>query len=228
MTKVSRWLVILLGATITRYPAHAFFDDFLGDHLNDNWVYGSHAEFHVADSNFTVTKVTPFNGEGWTADFYSTTGYGFDYYYEDFSARVNVTFTPGSQVFLFTLGTYSNGYGAIQLQLWGYPDVRYLSFGVGGGTDATLSLEPGGTHELRIDRVDGVLSAFLDGDLFVTHSGQVFGYQDKVTLSYAGAFENAPFNVDYVSVEAVPEPPAVFSLGVLLPLLWVLRPITRR
>jgi hypothetical protein len=40
-----------------------------------------------------------------------------------------------------------------------------------------------------------------------------------VTLRYAGSFENAPFSVDYVSVEAVPEPPSVLLLLGLLSLL---------
>ncbi len=230
MIKVSKVLVTLLGATIAQFPAHAFFDDFLGDHLNSNWGVGW-LEYHVADSNFTVTKATPDGHENSYGLLQSATGYGNPYDQADFSARIKVSFTEGSQVFLWTLGNFfSSGYGDVQFQLFGYRDVRYLTFVLGGGAEEsdTLELEPSRTHELRVDRVDLFLNVYLDGSLFYRTRSRVYRTQNAVTLSYAGSFENAPFSVDYVSMDVVPEPSTALIFIGLLPLLEARRLFLKR
>src|SRR5581483_9258863 len=217
---------------IAQFPAHAFFDDFLGDHLNSNWIYGgAYGEFHVADSNLTVTKYQYFGGEDSYFVFQSATGYGDDYNQADFSARIKVSFTPGNQVFLWTLGDFFNGYGYMQFQLFGYPDRRYLTFLLAGGseTSETLNLDPSGTHEFRIDRSGLRVFAYLDGSLvFTSQNAEWYGGQNAITMAYAGGFEDAPFSVDYVSVEAVPEPAAGFVIIALLPLLRTRRLFSKR
>lgn len=202
---------ITLGALALQAPSNALFDDFLGDRLNDNWHVGA-LEYHVRDSYFTVTKETAGGGESRFGVLQSVTGYGDEYDQADFSARLSFSFTPGNQLFLWTLGNFfGSGYGDVQFQLFGYTDVRYLTFVLGGGAEMseTLQLAPSGKHELRVDRVDLFLNVYLDGSLFYRTRNRAYGAQDRVTLSYAGAFEDAPFGVDYVSVDVVPEPPSI-------------------
>ncbi len=218
-------LVVMVGALALLAPAHAFFDDFLGDRLADNWGTGW-LEYQVADSNFTVTKETAGGGENSFGLLQSATGYGDEYDQSDFSARVKISFTPGTQLFLFTLGNYfSSGYGDVQFQLFGYSDVRYLTFVLGGGAEEsdTLELAPYGSHELRVDRVNLYLSVYLDGTLFYQTRNRNYRAQSLVTLSYGGAFENAPFSVDYVSVDVVPEPASFLSIGATLAALGLTR-----
>jgi hypothetical protein len=233
MRRCGTKLIFLLGAVIAQLPAHAFFDDFLGDHLNSNWSFPtSGCDFHVAESNLIVTKVVYGGGEDYYSVFQSATGYGDDYDQADFSARIKVSFTPGNQVFLWTLGNFfGSGYGYMQFQLFGYSDRRYLTFLLGGGweTSETLKLDPSGTHEFRIDRSGLRVFAYVDGVRFFTSRYDWYpAGQNAVTLSYAGSFENAPFSVDYVSVEAVPESQSlILTLG-LLSLLGARRHFSKR
>lgn len=93
-------LVVFLGAAIAARSS-AFFDDFLGSSLNSNWHFGGLPhDYFVADSNVTVTSVRNESGEDSYANLQPPTGYGaFDYYFEDFSVRVKVTWDVGTQVF---------------------------------------------------------------------------------------------------------------------------------
>lgn len=218
LVMIGNWakLALLLGVLGTQVPAHAFFDDFLGDRLADNWGTGW-LEYHVADSNFTVTKETAPGGESPFGLLQSATGYGFDYFAADFSASVKVSFTPGTQLFLWTLGNFFNsGYGYMQFQLFGYEDARYATFLLAGGSESseTFRIDPHGSHEFRIDRRSLRIRAFLDNALiFESQNAEWYGGQDLVTLSYAGDFESAPFSADYVSIETVPEPCAALLLA---------------
>ncbi|GEM_PF-4807384 len=158
-----------------------------------------------------ITKVVYGGGEDYYSVFQRATGYGDAYDQADFSARIKVSFTQGSQVFLWTLGNFfGSGYGYIQFQLFGYPDVRYLTFSVSGGDIhlQTLSLAPSGVHEFRVDRVSGILVAYIDGASFFTASAPfgIYGGQNAVTLSYAGALITCPSKL-------FPSLPASWFLG---------------
>lgn len=103
--------------------------------------------------------------------------------------------------------------------MFGYPNGRYLTIVVKGGYEEseTLWLPANGVSELRVDRVAGRLIAVFDGIPFFATAGDFnYGSQEAVTLRFAGAFENAPLSVDYVSVNAVPEMSTAISFLVAL------------
>lgn len=226
MGKGLRLSAILLAAVATP-AAWSFFDDFLGNELGSNWLRtGLAREYHVADSLLTVTNVTYQAGEDYYANFQTATGYGEDLNRADFAARVQLHTLPGDQVFLFTIGNFfSSGYGYFQMQMFGYRDLKYLTFSIGGGLESsdTQVLAPSGDFELQIERVSGKLGAYVNGQKFFQSQYEWNRGQDQLTLSYAGDFENAPLSVDYVDLQVVPEPLSLISTGTLLLLIAIRR-----
>jgi hypothetical protein len=211
----------VIGLVLSLAPAHAFFDDFEGDRLEDYWDFWTEQngfmDYHVHDSLLHVTGMGPYENYGNSVFIDAPVGGLYDF---DLVARVGWEAGEYQSLSVGIANSidYPGHYDIAQISYYKRPGLDPLivaqAYGSGyNSIDAPLS----GFHEFRLVRTGTTLSAYFDGMHFLTTRALdwraywvLLGFQGPADSQFADLY------VDSISATEIPEPTALCLVGLVV------------